>query len=181
MWAGKLNMVKITSTKADGAKVQIVTELDRPSSGTGYSNMDGKPTLSFRLSASAEREIGRFGNRKARLSDRNVHLRLETEDLITLVNRLVNPNYSSGYHFYGKATGPDDALCNSVMEACGLHAEEYRYPVDHYSCRDGWLYIWAFNERHALHQLNRFNFVKGTVDPVNLQRRANDGSGWLEE
>ena len=120
-----------------------------------FSNCYYTQTFSFSLGADTERETGRYG-RKARLSDRNVHIRLEASDLTNVLNRLVNPDYSLGYVFEGETRNADDELANSVLEACGLFSEGYRYPLDHYTARDGYLYVKAFNTRHALHQLAKW-------------------------
>lgn len=173
-------MAKMFSNLDDSAKAQYTCEFSRKLIGTGYSNMDGTgPSMSLTFRAADEQETGRFG-RKARMTGRNARLTLDASDLKQVLNHLVNPSYTMGYVLDGKSDDPVNSLHNNVMEACGLFAYDYRYPASHYTARDGYVHVQALNERHALHQLAKLKFL-GEPDPMKLQRRADDDSGWLEE
>lgn len=163
-------MARITSTNAEGTRSITSIEMDRPVSSVGYSNMDGTgPSVSLGFNASDEKETGRFG-RPARQLKRNIRITLNEADLIAILNRIVNPNYTMGFFMGGDDNDPANRLANRVLEANGIFGEKYRHAWRKVG-RDDFLYVYGVNPRHAEFQLRRI--IKDAFDPAALEIERN--------
>lgn len=152
-------MARLSSTLARSKVYRVTDHVKRVPAQLSYS-WAGRPYMTINLRADDEDDP------KAR----NYRVDLDSDDILSVVDRMFNPSYSIGAFLEHKFNDQASNAFEELLAKRGIVFKTYAYPRLN---RDGYAYVRGISKEHALYQFEQLRKlivgVDGKLDPRKIE------------